>query len=67
MSERSKLKKTIIDQIDYLEREIAKMKEYIDNGKNVDYKVCYTRLLGLQQCLQFINEINDVCVDRNRY
>ena len=67
MSERSKLKKTLINKIAFVENEIYKLKEFIANDKNVDYKVCYTRLYELQQRLQDLYELNRVCVERNRY
>lgn len=67
MSERSKLKKTLIDKIAHVENEIDEVREFIEKGKNVDYKVCYTRLSELQQRLQDLLTLNQICVDRNRY
>ena len=67
MSERCLLKKTLINKIADLEVEIEKLRNYIAIGKNVDYKVCYTRLSELQQRLQDLYELNQICVDRNRY
>ena len=68
MSEReSKLKLAIEHKINVIVNEINKLEECIAKGKNVDYKVCYTRLSELQQRLQDINDIDAVCVARNRY
>lgn len=67
MSERSKLKKTLIDKIAHVENEINELRDFIANGKNVDYKTCYTRLSELQQRLQDLLSLNQICVDRNRY
>lgn len=68
MSEReSKLKLAIEHKINVIVNEINKLEEFIAKGKNVDYKVCYTRLSELQQRLQDINDIDAVCVARNRY
>lgn len=68
MSEReSKLKLAIMRKINAIIVEKNKLEEFIATGKNVDYKVCYTRLQGLQQRLEDINEIDAVCVARNRY
>lgn len=67
MSERSKLKKTIIRQIADVTNEIEKIREFIETGKHVDYAVCYTRLQELQQHLFDLNELNQICVERNRY
>ena len=67
MSERSKLKKTLINKIASVENEIDKLRKTIADGKNVDYAVCYTRLSELQQRLSDLNELNQICVDRNRY
>ena len=67
MPERSKLKKTLINKIAHVENEIDKLREFIAEGKSVDYKTCYTRLSELQQRLQDLYELNKVCVERNRY
>ena len=67
MPERSLLKKTLNRLIEHVDEEIIKLKDYIVAGKNVDYKVCYTRLSELQQRMQDLEEINRVCADRNRY
>ena len=67
MSERSKLKKTLIKQIADVTNEIDKLREFIASGKNVDYAVCYTRLQELQHRLLDLNELNQICVERNRY
>ena len=67
MSERSKLKKTITRKIADVSDEIERLRKYIASGKNVDYKVCYTQLQQLQQRMMDLEEINRICVDRNRY
>lgn len=63
----SKLKLAIMRKINAIMVEINKLEEFIAKGQNVDYKVCYTRLSELQQRLQDINDIDAVCVERNRY
>ena len=67
MDERQKLKKTLLSKIDHLRNEIDKLDNYIATGSNVDYKVCYTRKNELQQRMQDLEEINAICVVRNRY
>ena len=50
MSEReSKLKIAIMRKINAIIVEKNKLEEFIETGKNVDYKVCYTRLQGLHR------------------
>ena len=49
------------------EDEIEKLRNFIASGKNVDYATCYTKLQELQQRLLMLNELNQICVERNRY
>lgn len=63
----SKLKQAIEHKINAIVVEINQLKDYISKGKNVDYAVCYMRLQCLHERLQDINEIDAVCVSRNRY
>lgn len=61
------LKNAIRDEIARTSDEISKLKDYIANGQNADLKVCYTRLTELEQHIAFVEKINRICVDRNKY
>ena len=65
--ERNKFKKTLIGDIAKTEDEIEKLRNFIASGKNVDYATCYAKLQELQQRLLMLNELNQICVERNRY
>lgn len=67
MPERSKFKKVLTAKIHDVNREIEKLDNYIETGKHVDYAVCYAKRNELQQRLQDLEELNQICVERNRY
>ena len=61
------LKKTLKGQIDRVSNDIVKLDEFIKNGKHVDYASCYAKLNELQSHLSDLEELNRICVERNRY
>lgn len=66
-NKRGLLKRTLAKKLAYLEEEIEKIEKSIREDKNCDYKVCFTKLGCLQHNLSDINDLINICIDRNKF
>lgn len=64
---RGLLKRVMLEQKAMITREINKLEEYIRVGNNIDFKVCYTKLTCLHNQLNDIEELIQICKERNKF
>ena len=66
-TKRQLFKKKLLSSIRDTEKEIERIKLFMEMSNHADIMVCNIKITLLQQRLEILTELNHICVERNRY